>query len=115
MVLFVFVIMILGRGPHRRHPGPPPAAWIGPGVLAAILAAELAWLEAGGGATVGTAQVAPAAVGTSLMGPYLLGLELASVLLLVGLVGAFHLGYRLGAKETPETTPDKAQNDGGGP
>jgi NADH-quinone oxidoreductase subunit J len=114
MVLFVFVIMILGRGPHVRRPGPPPAAWIGPGILAAILAAELGWLEAGGGAAVGSAQVSPAAVGASLMGPYLLGVELASVLLLAGLVGAFHLGYRLGEKGTPQTT-DEAQSDGGGP
>jgi NADH-quinone oxidoreductase subunit J len=115
MVLFVFVVMILGRGPHQKRTGPPAAAWIGPGILAAVLAAELAWLEAAGGATVGAAQVAPAAVGASLMGPYLLGVELASVLLLVGLVGAFHLGYRLGVKESPGQTPDKAQNDGGGP
>ena len=53
MVLFIFVIMILGRGPRSRRAGPPPAAWIGPGILAAILAAELAYLEAKGGACNG--------------------------------------------------------------
>jgi NADH-quinone oxidoreductase subunit J len=33
-------------------------------------------------------------VGLALFGPYLLGVELASMLLLAGLVGAFHLGQR---------------------
>jgi NADH-quinone oxidoreductase subunit J len=36
--------------------------------------------------------VAPKAVGTALLGPYLLAVELASMLLLAGLVGAWHLG-----------------------
>ncbi len=51
---------------------------------------------------MGGAAVAPEAVGASLFGPYLLGVELASVLLLVGLIGAFHLGYRLGSRQTPD-------------
>jgi NADH-quinone oxidoreductase subunit J len=38
--------------------------------------------------------VGPAEVGASLFGPYLVGVELASMLLLAGLVGAFHLGRR---------------------
>jgi NADH-quinone oxidoreductase subunit J len=33
-------------------------------------------------------------VGISLLGPYLIGVELASMLLLAGLVGAYHLGRR---------------------
>jgi NADH-quinone oxidoreductase subunit J len=33
-------------------------------------------------------------VGLALFGPYLLGVELASMLLLAGLVGAYHLGRR---------------------
>jgi NADH-quinone oxidoreductase subunit J len=33
-------------------------------------------------------------VGTLLFGPYLLGVELASLLLLAALVGAYHLGWR---------------------
>jgi NADH-quinone oxidoreductase subunit J len=31
-------------------------------------------------------------VGAALFGPYLLGVELASILLLAGLLGAYHLG-----------------------
>ncbi|MGD0231684.1 MAG: hypothetical protein ABSC19_15250 [Syntrophorhabdales bacterium] len=50
------------------------------------------------------AQVTPAQVGISLLGPYLLGVELASILLLVGLVGAFHLAYRLGRGDASTRT-----------
>ena len=45
------------------------------------------------GTTSGTA-VTPKEVGLSLYGPYLLAVELASMLLLSGLVGAYHLGRR---------------------
>ena len=41
----------------------------------------------------------PVYPGASLLGPYLLGVELVSMLLLVGLIGAFHLAYRLGKNE----------------
>jgi NADH-quinone oxidoreductase subunit J len=45
--------------------------------------------------------VQPRQVGALLFGPYLLGVELASMLLLAGLVGAYHLGRtdRQGADE----------------
>jgi NADH-quinone oxidoreductase subunit J len=39
-------------------------------------------------------------VGVSLYGPYVIALELASMLLLSGLVGAYHFGRRLG-REAP--------------
>jgi NADH-quinone oxidoreductase subunit J len=38
--------------------------------------------------------VAPKEVGVALLGPYVLGVELASLLLLAGLVGAYHLGRK---------------------
>jgi NADH-quinone oxidoreductase subunit J len=38
--------------------------------------------------------VSPQEVGASLFGPYLVGVELASMLLVAGLVGAYHLGRR---------------------
>jgi NADH-quinone oxidoreductase subunit J len=40
-------------------------------------------------------------VGIALFAPYLLGVELASLLLLSGLVGAFHIGRHL--RETDQT------------
>ena len=36
-------------------------------------------------------EVGARAVGTTLFGPYVLGVELASILLMAGLVGAYHL------------------------
>jgi NADH-quinone oxidoreductase subunit J len=97
MVLFVFVVMMLNLGQrtveqervwlHGR-------AWIGPVVLAAILLAELVvmlWPRDALTATEMTV-IGPKAVGVALYGPYLLAVELASMLLLGGLVAAYHLG-----------------------
>ncbi|MNO10280.1 NADH-quinone oxidoreductase subunit J [compost metagenome] len=50
------------------------------------------------GGTLGLQTVDAKAVGISLFGPYLLVVELASMLLLAALVAAFHLG-RHEAKE----------------
>jgi NADH-quinone oxidoreductase subunit J len=101
MVLFAFVMMMLNPGPRaveRERHWMRPRVWAGPSILAAVLAAELLILMAGGtGQGTGTGPVAPAAVGTALFGPYLLGVELASVILLAGLVGAYHLSWHLGS------------------
>jgi NADH-quinone oxidoreductase subunit J len=43
-------------------------------------------------------QIPPKEVAMSLLGPYLLGVELASLLLLSALIGAYHLAYHLGGK-----------------
>jgi NADH-quinone oxidoreductase subunit J len=57
-------------------------------------------LLAGNPASAGQPQVvAPKAVSLALYGPYLLAVELASLLLLAGLVGAYHLGRREPKKE----------------
>ena len=104
MVLFVFVVMILGTGartPVQERIRLTVSAWIGPAILTAVLLAELLYVMTGAtGAPTGLSEVTPAQVGASLLGPYLLGVELVSMLLLVGLIGAFHLAYRLGTGET---------------
>ena len=69
-----------------------PGAWAGPAVLAAILLAEVAYMAATGPAATVGAVVGPRQVALALYGPYVLGVELASMLLLAGLVGAYHLG-----------------------
>ena len=67
--------------------------WIGPCILTAILIAEVAYLLLqAGAATQGAASVGPKQVGMALFGPYVIGVELASMLLLGALVGAYHLG-----------------------
>lgn len=98
MVLFVFVVMMLNLGPQaieQERSWLNPRIWIGPAILALILTVELTYLlltNAGG--LPGLKLVGPKAVGIALFGPYVLGVELASVLLLAGLVGAYHLGRR---------------------
>jgi NADH-quinone oxidoreductase subunit J len=100
MVLFVFVIMMLNLGAQaaeQERAWMRPATWLGPALLALILVAEvLALLASASGEAIGEAAVArpiePKQVGLALYGPYLLGVELASMLLLAGLLGASHLG-----------------------
>ena len=96
MVLFVFVVMMLNLSQsdeERRWIAP--RAWIGPAALAALLAAELADLFATGRALGGARLIEPQRVGVVLLGPYLLAVELASMLLLAGLVAAYHLGRKI--------------------
>ena len=106
MVLFVFVMMMLNPGPRavqRERHWLRPRIWAGPAVLAAILAAELVFITAAGTShTPGATQVSPAEVGMALFGPYLLGVEMASVLLLAGLVGTYHLSWHLGRRRDSE-------------
>lgn len=98
MVLFVFVVMLLNLGEEASRAERAllhPSMWIGPSVLAAILITEFVYLLAAGAVSgSGIKMIGPEEVGMSLFGPYLIGVELASMLLLGGLVGAFHLGRR---------------------
>lgn len=98
MVLFVFVVMMLNLGEtavEQERQWLHPTMWVGPTILLLILLAELIYmLVSGGSEAPGAAIVGPKQVGTVLFGNYLLGVELASMLLLAGLVGAYHLGRR---------------------
>jgi NADH-quinone oxidoreductase subunit J len=96
MVLFVFVVMMLnigGEAEALERAWLRPATWIGPSVLALLLALELGALAVSGGLAqpAGTVVGVPA-VGLALVGPYMLAVEIASFLLLAALVAAFHLG-----------------------
>jgi NADH-quinone oxidoreductase subunit J len=98
MVLFVFVVMMLNLGAEATQQESQwlsPGIWRGPALLAVILIGELVYMAArGGGQLIAASGVDPKQVGMALFGPYLLGVELASLLLLAGLVGAYHLGRR---------------------
>lgn len=103
MVLFVFVVMMLNLGPRvaeQERRWLQPRLWVGPSLLCALLLAELLYVLLANpqGAPLGTQTVTAKEVGISLFGPYLLAVELASMLLLAALVAAFHLG-RQEAKE----------------
>ncbi len=96
MVLFVFVVMMLNLGERAtamERQWLRPGMWVGPGILAAILIGELFYLLSGAGQAINSAAVEPKQVGIALYGPYLVGVELASLLLMGALVGAYHLGW----------------------
>jgi NADH-quinone oxidoreductase subunit J len=98
MVLFLFAMMILNLGPQATEQESQwlrPGLWIGPAILTLILVGELIYVLVQVGGHLPSADVVePETVGFTLFGPYLLGVELASMLLLAGLVGAYHLGRR---------------------
>ncbi len=95
MVLFVFVVMMLNLGSEtiaQERAWLKPRAWAGPTLLAALLLGALLRAIAGATGGAGATEVGPKAVGTALFGPYVLAVELASLLLLGALVAAYHLG-----------------------
>lgn len=95
MVLFVFVIMMLNLGQRtveQEMAWLQPSMWIAPGILAGILFLEMVVVLGNDSGVVGASVVGAKQVGSLLYGPYLLAVELASMLLLAGLVGAYHLG-----------------------
>ena len=107
MVVFIFVMMMLNLGPRtvqQERAWLAPRIWIGPGVLALVLAAELVYaLAISAPVEAGFGVVTPKQVGQRLFGVYFIGLELASLLLLAGLVGALHLARTPRAAEIKGT------------
>ena len=97
MVLFVFVIMMLNLGEAgntREQQWLSARNWLVPGILAALLLLELLLALSHAPAATSGVTVTPKAVGLALFGPYVLAVELASMLLMAALVGAYHLGRR---------------------
>lgn len=100
MVLFVFVVMMLNLGQaavDQERAWLTPRAWIGPALLAGILLVEVLALMVQG-TLAGDGQLHSAGVevtvkqvGIAMYGPYLLAVELASMLLLGALIAAYHL------------------------
>ncbi len=97
MVLFLFVVMMLNLGQHAADTEKQwltPGIWTGPVILAGVLIVEVVYLARGSTAGLGAGVLGPKEVAIALFGPYVIGVELSSMLLLGGLVGAYHLGYR---------------------
>lgn len=103
MVLFVFAVMMLNPKVNQEGDNSEwarPAAWIGPVVLTFILGIELLYsIYQYGGGSANVANIPPQQVGIALYGPYLLGVEMVSMILLAGLVSAYHLGRQPGVSE----------------
>lgn len=97
MVLFVFVVMMLNQGARQveqERRWVPRGIWLGPSLLSGLLLAEVIYLLWSGAQSGGHAEVGPREVGLALYGPYVLAVELGSLLLLPGIIGAYHLGRR---------------------
>lgn len=103
MVLFVFVVMMLNLGSsviQQEKEWLTPRTWIGPSLLCSLLLLEL--FRSIGLETphmLNTTTISPKAVGIALFGPYVLAVELASMLLLSAMVAAWHLGRPKAHKE----------------
>jgi|TARA_X000000950_G_scaffold95851_1_gene120937 NADH-quinone oxidoreductase subunit J len=97
MVLFVFVIMMLNLGEEgdaRERQLLQPHIWLGPAILSLVLLVELLYLISTVEGPASSGSVSPKDVGLALFGPYVIAVEIASMLLLSGLVGSYHLGRR---------------------
>jgi NADH-quinone oxidoreductase subunit J len=117
MVLFIFVVMMLNLGRRAiriESSWLTPGIWAGPAILAAILIAEIAFLVTRSASPGMSAQVVgPKEVGIDLFGPYLIGVELASFLLLGALVGAYHVGITK-VREERDSGSHELRTDSGG-
>ncbi len=97
MVLFVFVVMMLNLGQaavDQERRWLTPRIWAGPTAISAVLMFEMVRVLSPQSAAhpIGGGTIDARVVGIALFGPYLLVVELASMLLLAALVAAFHLG-----------------------
>jgi len=109
MMLFVFAVMLLNvsaDSPLRV----PLSAWVGPLILIAVLLAELVYGIGLTNHALHAGEVGPQQVSEALFGPYVLGVELASMLLLAALIGARHIASQ---PETPEI--EVPRSTGAGP
>lgn len=97
VVLLVFVVMMMNFGAAsalREERWMEPRIWIGPSILSIILIAQLASiLTASDAGQPSLVPTSPRDVGLAMFGPYLLCVELASVLLLAAVVGAYRIAH----------------------
>ena len=96
VVLIIFVIMMLNlkaEAVDQEKEWMKGSILIGPSLLSIVLLVELFYLISNAGMTGPEYHVVDAkAVGMSLYGPYVIGVELSGILLMSGIVGAYHLG-----------------------
>jgi NADH-quinone oxidoreductase subunit J len=95
MVLFIFVTMMLNIGIEKETERKwlNPRMWVIPSFLAAILLINLILaVKNVNSIPVDKAAILPKQVGISLFSTYLLAVEIAGILLMAGVIGAYHLG-----------------------
>jgi NADH-quinone oxidoreductase subunit J len=95
MVLFIFVTMMLNIGLEKKQEKQwlHPRMWIIPSILAAVLFVDLMLaLKNMPPLPASKEVIMPKQVGISLFSTYLLAVEIAAILLMAGVIGAYHLG-----------------------
>ena len=98
MVLFVFVTMMLNLGEESvmlEKIWMRPRVWIGASILALVLGAEVLLIIASSEINIlPGGEIGAREVGIALYGKYIIGVELAALLITAGILGAYHLGKR---------------------
>ncbi|MDA9035238.1 NADH-quinone oxidoreductase subunit J [Gammaproteobacteria bacterium] len=97
MVMFLFVVMMLNLGhvtQDQEKAWLTPSVWIGPSIMAVPLLAAVIYAINLNQEQMAHKVVGGKEIGIALFGPYVLAVELASMLLLAGLVGAYHLARK---------------------
>jgi len=95
MVLFIFVTMMLNIGLERETEKKwlRPRMWIVPSILSTVLLVDLILAIKSVPAIPSVKDaIMPKQVGISLFSTYLLAVEIAAILLMAGVIGAYHLG-----------------------
>ncbi len=103
VILFVFAVMVLNLGREairREREWISGWIWLLPLLITGALIAQFVVTFAGRAGSV--TYVGPKPVGISMFTTYLIGVELASLLLLAGLIAAFHFGAFLGRPEAQD-------------
>ncbi|UKJ07168.1 NADH-quinone oxidoreductase subunit J [Solitalea lacus] len=96
VVLFIFIVMMLNLGKAtdlQETQWLSRKTWLLPALLSAVLLIELIYLvfiQPNENITI--KEIEPKTVALSLYGPYLIGAELAAMLLMSGVIGAAHIG-----------------------
>lgn len=97
MVLFLFVMMMLNLGQATEDEEKAwlrPQLWVGPGLLILVLLVQLVNVLVTQQVDLTPVEVGVRELSVLLFGPWLLAVELASMLLLAGLIAAYHLAKR---------------------
>jgi NADH-quinone oxidoreductase subunit J len=97
MVMFLFVVMMLNLGQVTQDQEKAwlvPSIWIGPTIMAILLLIAVVYAINMNQGVMAHTEVTAKDIGAALFGPYVLAVELASMLLLAGLVGAYHLARK---------------------
>ncbi|MBS1952344.1 MAG: NADH-ubiquinone oxidoreductase chain J [Cytophagales bacterium] len=96
VVLIIFVIMMLNQKEEavtQEKKWLTPMVYVGPAILSALMMGELVYIiYVGESHAVGQHVVDVKELGKTLYGPYILAVELGGMLLMAGIVGAYHLG-----------------------